>query len=36
MGEEVVPGAEHGGAGKEDEDFDADELGGERVGWGKR
>jgi len=35
-GEEVAPGAEHGGTGEEDEDFDADELGGERVSWGDR
>lgn len=35
-GEEVAPGAEHGGAGEEDEDFDADELEGERVSWGER
>ena len=27
VGEEVVPGAEHRGAGEKDEDFDADELG---------
>ena len=35
-GEEVAPSAKHGGAGEEDEDFDADELGGERVSWRER
>ena len=36
VGEEVVPGAEHRGAGEKDEDFDADELGKKRVNWGER